>query len=356
MDVDSITLDDGHGFSVGILTYGGRIQSIEVPDRSGRIANVALGFDDPSAYLENNPYFGAIVGRYANRIAGGRFAIDGSTYQVSLNEANTSLHGGVHGFDARVWDATIVQNGPGPGVVLRRTSEAGEEGYPGRLSVEVSYRITGIGELRVTYRARLDHDETDSTIVNPTNHSYFNLSGQDGGSIHDHVLQIHASRYTPIDHNLIPTGSIDDVAGTPFDFTHPTPISKLLSDTHDQLVLGKGYDHNWVLNRSRSGLRHAATVWDPASGRSLEIMTTEPGLQFYSGGQLDGSIVGSGGQRYGQGAGLALETQHFPDSPNNPNFPTTVLRPGSAFLSETVMRFSSHSGARGPFGRPSGVG
>lgn len=340
-EVERYTLVNARGMRVRILTYGGIVQSIEVPDRRGRFANVALGFATLEDYVErNSPYFGAIIGRYANRIGGASFTLDGEEYTLAANDGENSLHGGNKGFDKRVWDATPVPpTRRGVGLELAYTSPDGEEGYPGTLTVEVVYTLTNANELRIDYRASTDAP----TIVNLTNHSYFNLQGEGTGSILDHWMKIYARHYTPVDETLIPTGRIARVAGTPMDFTRPHRIGERIRNDFEQLVIGRGYDHNYVLKRrDDERLVRAARVGDPESGRVLEIFTTQPGMQFYSGNFLDGTLIGTGGRMYRQSDGFALETQHFPDSPHHPNFPSTVLRPGEKFRSTTVYEFSTH--------------
>ncbi|MQA85315.1 MAG: galactose-1-epimerase [Streptosporangiales bacterium] len=340
-EVERYTLVNARGMKVRILTYGGIVQSIEVPDRRGRFTNVALGFATLDDYVErNSPYFGAIIGRYANRIGGASFTLDGEEYTLAANDGENSLHGGLKGFDKRVWDATPVPpSDRGVGLELAYASPDGEEGYPGTLTVGVVYTLTNTNRLRIDYRASTDAP----TVVNLTNHSYFNLQGEGTSSILDHLMQIDARHYTPVDETLIPTGEIAPVAGTPLDFTAPHPIGERIRDNFEQLVIGRGYGHNWVLKRrDDKRLARAARVSDPESGRVLEIFTTEPGMQFYSGNFLDGTLIGTGGKMYRQGDGFALETQHFPDSPNHPDFPSTVLRPGEKFRSTTVYQFSAH--------------
>lgn len=307
---------------VKILALGGIIQSLGVPDRDGRSANVVLGFNDVASYLASRHYFGAIIGRYANRIAGGRLNLNGTTYQLSVNDGTSSLHGGSVGFDKALWDATA----HGPSVTLRRTSPDGEMGYPASLDVEVTYALGEDNALRIDYSA-VNKDDSLATVVNLTNHSYFNLAGEGTGDVYGHELQISASHFTPVDSNLIPTGEIARVAGTAMDFTGSTPIG----------ARPRGYDLNWVLDRPSQfdhSLIRAATLTEPRSGRVLEVHTTEPGIQFYSGGLLEG--------KYRPGDGLCLETQHFPDSPNHANFPSTVLDPGHAYKSTTIYRFSTY--------------
>lgn len=323
---------------VGILTFGGIIDSIEVPDAAGVLANVVLGYRDLPGYLgAPNTYFGSIIGRYGNRIARGRFELDGATYTLAVNNPPGALHGGVTGFDKVVWSVaratpTLLQ--------LHYVSADGDQGYPGQLDVQVTYALEADGGLRIAYRATTDAP----TVVNLTNHSYFNLAGEASGDILNHVLTIDAGRYTPVDAAMIPTGELAPVAGTPFDFRAPHTIGARIREADPQIVTALGYDHNWVLDR-RPGVTagRAAAAFDPASGRALEIFTTEPGVQFYSGNFLTGSEVGRGGRVYRQSAGFALETQHFPDSPNQPAFPTTVLRPGEIYASETTLRFSARA-------------
>jgi aldose 1-epimerase len=337
-EVHRHTLDNGRGLVVRVLTYGGILQTIQVPDRDGRPANVALGFTDLDSYVrDNTPYFGALIGRYANRIAGGRFTLDGRAYALPVNNPPNSLHGGTEGFDKRVWTATGGQDAAA--LELAYTSPDGEMGYPGTLSVRARYRLSPDNELRIDYRATTDAP----THVNLTNHSYFNLAGEAAGTIEGHQLQLHAGHYTPTDATNIPTGEIAPVAGTPFDFTSPHLVGERIGEDDQQLQYGLGYDHNFVLDRppgTDGTLVPAARVADPASGRVLEVLTTEPGVQFYSGNQLDGTLVGSGGTAYRPRAGLALETQHYPDTPNQPEFPSTVVRPGQVYQSATVYRFS----------------
>ncbi|WP_433472478.1 aldose epimerase family protein [Spirillospora sp. CA-142024] len=322
---------------VRIITYGGIVQTIEVPDARGRMGNVALGFAGLGDYVAKNnpgPYFGALIGRYANRIAKGQFTLDGVTYQLPINNDPNSLHGGTKGFDTKVWTATPGSDHGDPSLRLDYTSPDKEMGYPGTLHATATYTITK-DSIRIGYRATTDK----KTIVNLTNHSYFNLAGEGTGTIYDHVLQLNAHRYTPVDSTLIPTGQLAPVASTPLDFTRPTPIGDRIRDGHQQMVFGRGYDHNWVVDGS--GLRQAARVSEPTSGRVLTISSDQPGIQFYSGNFLDGTLYGTGGHQYRQGDGFALETQHFPDSPNHGNFPSTVLSPGQTYRTTTVYTFSA---------------
>lgn len=327
--VECITLGSD-SLRLRVLTYGGIIQSLEVPDPSGEFANVTLGFASLDDYVRRNPFFGALIGRFANRIARGRFTLDGTTYELDINDGPNSLHGGADGFDKRIWQATELDNG----VKLTLHSPDGDRGYPGALDVEASYTVDG-AELRIEYRAITD----GATVLNLTNHAYFNLAGEGTGSIEDHVLTLFASRYTPVDETLIPTGKIEPVHGTPLDFTRPKPIGQHLRDGFEQLVIGRGYDHNFVIDRSDASLALAARVEHPASGRTMEVLTTEPAVQFYSGNLLDGTLTGARGKLYRPTDGFTLETQHFPDSPNQAHFPSTVLRPGETYISTTVMRF-----------------
>jgi aldose 1-epimerase len=340
--VERYTLTNSSGMSVAILTYGATVQSIMVPDRDGTLANVALGFDNLESYATESPYFGAIVGRYANRIANGQFELEGQTYELAINNEPNTLHGGDVGFDNVIWTATEVESPDGPSLELTYTSPDGEEGYPGTLDVTVTYTVTEANELRIEYHATTDAP----TVVNLSNHTYFNLAGEGSGSIYEHELQLNASSFTPVDSTLIPTGEIAPVSGTAFDFTSPHPIGERIRESSDeQIMIGLGYDHNFVLDRETpddTTLIEAAVVIEPATGRTMTVSTTEPGIQFYSGNFLNGSIAGPSGQAYRQGDGFCLETQHFPDSPNQPDFPTTELRPGEEFTSTTVYAFSAN--------------
>jgi aldose 1-epimerase len=331
--VELITLANATGMKVRVMTYGGIILSLKVPDRSGNLGDVVLGYDSLASYLRDSPYFGAIVGRYGNRIAKGRFTLHGTTYQLATNNGPNHLHGGVRGFDKVVWAAEPFQGNSGSGVRLTYTSPDSDEGYPGALQAMVTYTLTDRNELILDYEATTNR----ATPVNLTQHSYFNLAGS--SDILGHELTLAAERFTPVDPTLIPTGETAPVAGTPFDFRTPHLIGARIGDDDEQLRRGGGYDHNFVLTRTGRGLALAARLADSVSGRTLEIRTTEPGIQFYSGNFLDGSITGKGSVVYHHRTGLCLETQHFPDSPNQPGFPSTILEPGQSYRSRTVWTF-----------------
>lgn len=334
--VHRYALRDGAGLSMQVLTFGGVVQRLRVPDRLGRRDDVVLGFRRVRAYAaDTDPYFGALIGRYGNRIAKGTFTLDGTTYQLPTNDGPNSLHGGDTGFDDRVWTGRAVRRGCKVGVRLTLLSENGEQGYPGTMQVRVTYWLRGDRSVQLRYRAVTDAP----TVANLTNHSYFNLAGEGSGTVYGHRLRINAARFTPIDETFIPTGRLARVQGTPFDFRSGKPIGRDIGRASKQLRRAEGYDHNFVL-RGR-GTRSAARLHDPRSGRVLRISTDQPGVQFYSGNFLDGSLVGKSGRRYRLGDGLALETQHFPDSPNQPTFPSTVLQPGEVYRTQTVWRFST---------------
>ena len=329
------TLTNKNKLQARIADYAGVVVSLNAPDRNGRMADVVLGFDTLPEYLANpTQYFGAIIGRYGNRIGAARFTLNGVEYKLPKNNGENSLHGGGDGFFKRVWKPRVLPDG---GLELSYLSKDGEEGYPGNLSVTVTYRLTDANELKIDYAATTDKD----TVVNLTNHSYFNLKGAGSGDILGHNLMLNAERFTPVDKGLIPTGDLLGVAGTPFDFRKLTAIGARIEQNDEQLKIGAGYDHNWVLNKSGNALTLAARVEEPSSGRTLEVYTSEPGIQFYSGNFLDGSVKGKGGKVYGHRSAFCLETQHFPDSPNRPAFPSTVLKPGQRYQSATVYRFGT---------------
>jgi len=331
--VEMFTLTGPSGVEVRAITYGAIVTSIRVPDRRGTLADVALGFDTLAGYLTEHPFFGAVVGRYGNRIANARFVLDGRTYQLAANNGPNHLHGGTRGFDKYVWTAAPIAGANG--VAFTRTSPDGEEGYPGTLTVRVAYTLTDANALMIDYQATTDK----ATPVNLTQHTYFNLAGHDAGTILDHELTIDADRFTPVGESLIPTGTLAPVEGTPFDFRRPVKVGARIDAANEQIKFGRGYDHNWVLNRRGAAAQLAARVTEPRSGRTLEVLTTEPGVQFYTGNFLDATVKGKGGVAYPRRGGLCLETQHYPDSPNQPSFPTTILRPGSTYRSQTIWRF-----------------
>ena len=329
------TLKNSNGVEARIMTYGGTLLSLKVPDKDGKIADVVLGYDSLSQYVANSPYFGALIGRYGNRIGNARFKLEGKEYTLAANNGPNSLHGGIKGFDKVVWKVNEADSKPGTSLALTYLSKDGEEGYPGDLSVEVVYTLTDSNELRIDYKATTDKP----TVLNLTNHSYFNLAGAGNGNVLKHVLMIDADRFTPVNSTLIPTGKLESVKGTPMDFTKPTPIGAHINDNNQQLKYAGGYDFNWVLNKKDEELALAARVEEPTSGRVMEVYTTEPGLQFYSGNFLDGTNIGKGGVKYEHRFGFCLETQHFPDSPNKPNFPSTELDPGKTYKSTTIYKF-----------------
>lgn len=340
--VSRYTLNSGHGMQVRILNYGGIIQSVEVPDREGHAKNVVLGFPTLDGYLNNTgdakTYFGAIIGRYGNRIAKGAFSLNGAEHRVPVNNNGNSLHGGTSGFDSKVWQASPQSNNDGASLKLQYVSPAGEMGYPGTLTTTVTYTVGQDNQLRINYRATTDAP----TVVNLTNHSYFNLAGEDTLNIYDQKLTINADHYTPTNDTQIPTGQIAPVKGTPFDFTAPTPVGAHITANDPQLLLAHGYDHNWVINRGdNTGLVQAAKAEDPQTGRTMTVSTTEPGVQFYTSNFLEGAFAGTSGHIYRQGAGFTMETQHFPDSPNQPSFPSTTLNPGQTYDSTTVFAFGT---------------
>lgn len=331
------TLRNKNGMEVRVIDYGATIISIRVPDRNGEFADVALGFDRLSDYETKSPYFGCVVGRYGNRIAKGRFTLNGVSYSLATNNGPNALHGGLKGFDKAVWQAQTMQAPGGPSIKFTHVSKDGEEGYPGTLTMKMIYMLTDNNELRLDYVATTDKD----TVVNLTNHSYFNLAGQGNGDILGHEMMLNAGNFTPVDATLIPTGELRPVKGTPFDFTKPTAIGARIAQNNEQLQFGGGYDHNWVLDREGDGLSLAARVTEPTSGRVMEVLTTEPGIQFYCGNFLDGTLKGKEGKVYQKRYGLCLETQHYPDSPNHANFPPTTLKPGQTYRTTTVYKFST---------------
>ena len=336
--VDIYTMTNAHGMEIRATNYGGIVVSLRVPDKKGNLDDIALGFDDLKGYLANTPYFGAIIGRYGNRIANGKFTLDGKEYSLARNNGPNSIHGGLKGFNKVMWQAEPFESSAGAGIILTYTSKDGEEGYPGNLKTKVIYTLTDKDEWIIDYEAVSDK----ATPVNLTEHTYFNLAGEGKGDILAHTLQLSASRFTPVDQNLIPTGELRAVKDTPLDFTEPTAIGARIDSDYDQLRLGHGYDHNFVIDDAAKSIDPilAARVKEPTTGRVLEVYTTEPGLQFYTGNFLDGTISGKKGHLYKQRYGFCLETQHFPDSPNHPDFPTTILKPGQTYHSRTVYKMS----------------
>jgi len=332
-------LTNSKGVEAVVISFGAALVSLKAPDRSGKSADIVLGYDTLDGYEQDKSFFGATIGRYGNRIAGGQFALDGTVFHLPKNDGPNSLHGGIRGFNKRIWTGVDRSRADAQVLELTYTSQDGEEGYPGTLKVQVTYTLPAeANELRIDYSATTDKD----TVVNLTNHSYFNLSGVASQEILEHQLLLRALKFTPVDSTLIPTGELRAVCCGPFDFTKATAIGARINQGDEQLKIGKGYDHNWVLERTnKGGLQVAAEVFEPTSGRVLEVLTTEPGIQFYSGNFLDGTVRGKGGQLYGHRTGFCLETQHFPDSPNHPNFPSTVLRPGQVYRSTTVFRLST---------------
>jgi aldose 1-epimerase len=319
-----------------ITNYGGIIISVKVPDRNGKFEDVVLGFDSLQSYINKHPYFGAIVGRYANRIGKAKFTLNGKEYKLAANNGENSLHGGVRGFDKAWWDVDEASSVPNRKLVLTYRSKDGEEGYPGNLQVRLTYALTDSNELSINYEATTDQP----TVINLTSHPYFNLAGAGNGDILSHEMMINADRFTPVNENLIPTGELLDVSSTPMDFRTSTRIGARIDQQFQQLLFGGGYDQNWVLNKSGNELALAARVSENLTGRVMEVWTTQPGLQFYTGNSLDGTNIGKGGKIYQYRSGLCLETQHYPDSPNKQNFPTTVLNPGEKFISQTIYKFS----------------
>jgi len=335
--VDLYTLTNRNGMQAKITNYGGIVTTLTAPDRNNKYVDVVLGFNDLDSYLKGHPYFGALIGRYGNRIAKGRFTLNGVEYKLAVNNGENHLHGGIKGFDKVVWTAKPMETKTGASLSLSYLSKDGEEGYPGNLRVNVVYTLTNNNELRIDYSANTDKD----TVTNLTHHSYFNLAGEGSGDILSHILTLNANQFTPTDQGSIPTGELRAVQGTPFDFLKPTKIGERIDGTDQQLVFGGGYDHNWVLNGRPGALRQAATVYEPTSGRVMQVWTTEPGIQFYTANFLDGTLTGKSGKIYQKRNALCLETQHYPDSPNKPKFPTTTLRKGATYKSTTIYRFSA---------------
>ncbi len=332
------TLKNKAGMQVQISDFGGVVYSLTAPDRKGKLDDIVLGWDSVADYEKQGPYFGALIGRYANRIAGGKFTLEGKPIQVTVNDPPNMLHGGKIGFDKRVWQ---VIDDKSPNVFhLRYLSKDGEEGFPGNVTADVVYTLTDNNELKIEYTATTDKP----TVINLTNHAYFNLKGQGNGEIVDHVLQLKASKFTPVDKNLIPTGELKPVAGTPFDFVKPTKLSAHIGDNDQQLKFGLGFDHNWVLDNGGKSLAVAAVLSEPTTGRTVVVSTDQPGIQFYSGNHMDNGMKGKGGKTYNFRYGLCLETQHYPDSPNHPAFPSTELKPGQKYHTTTIYRFTTDQG------------
>ncbi len=334
-NVDLFVMTNANGLKMSVTNYGGTIISLETPDKDGKMGDILLGYDNLDGFVKNSPYFNALVGRYGNRIAKGKFTLDGKEYKLAVNNGENALHGGLKGFDKVVWTADPFKNDKGVGVKLAYLSRDMEEGYPGNLTVDVIYTLTNKDELVIEYTARTDKP----TVCNLTNHNYYNLTGGARRDILGHELMINADKFTPVDDGLITTGELRPVKGTVMDFTRATAVGARIDADDQQLKYGKGYDHNWVLNKKGNELSHAATLRDPDSGRVMEVWTTEPGVQFYSGNFLDGTITGKGGVVYKQRWAMCLETQHYPDSPNKPAFPTTTLRPGELYKTTTVHKF-----------------
>jgi len=333
--VDLYTLRNDKGAEARISYYGGIVVSIKVPDRNGQLGDVVLGYDNLDDYIKNNPFFGAMVGRYGNRIAKGKFTLDGKQYTLATNNYPNALHGGLKGFDKVVWGASTATTPTGPSLELRYLSKDGEEGYPGDLSVKAVYTLTDDNALKLDYTATTDK----ATVINLTHHSYFNLAGK--GDILNHQVMLQADKFTPVDSTLIPTGELRPVDATPFDFRTPTAIGARINQNDEQLKFGNGYDHNWVINKPAGELGLMARVYEPATGRVLEVLSTEPGLQFYTGNFLDGTITGKGGWVYKFRNAFCMEPQHYPDSPNHPSFPPVVLKPGETYKNTIIYRFST---------------
>lgn len=336
-NIDLYTLRNTHGVEAKITNYGGIVVSLKVPDRNGKFDDVVLGFNDLDSYLKPHPYFGALIGRFGNRIAKGRFTLNGVEYKLAVNNGDNHLHGGLKGFDKVIWTGKEMKTKAGPAVVLTYLSKDGEEGYPGNLTTRVVYTLTNNNELKIEYSASSDKD----TVTNLTHHSYFNLAGEGNGDILNTRVTINGSRFVPTDAGSIPLGELRRVTGTPFDFLSAHSISERINQDDEQIKFGSGYDHTWVINGRQGVMRLAATAYEPNSGRVMQVWTTEPGMQFYTGNFLDGTLTGKAGKLYPRRSGFCFETQHYPDSPNQPSFPTTTLKKGATYKSTTVYRFSS---------------
>jgi aldose 1-epimerase len=337
--VDLYTLTNSKGVEMKVTTYGCIVTSLKVPDKAGKFTDIVLGYNDVESYVKNNPYFGAVIGRYGNRIGNAKFTLEGKEYKLVKNDGPNNLHGGVKSFDKQIWNAKEVKGNTTVGIEFTYVSKDGEEGFPGTLTAKITYTLTDDNEFKVDYVATTDK----TTVCNLTHHSYFNLAGEGTGDILGHEVMLLASKFTPVDSTLIATGELKPVAGTPFDFLKPTPIGARINVENEQLKFGKGYDHNWVLDRPSGSkdLLLAATVIEPKSGRCMDVLTTEPGMQMYSGNFLDGTLTGKKGNAYKHRYGFCLESQHFPDSPNKPGFPTTELKPGQTYKTSTVYKFYS---------------
>jgi aldose 1-epimerase len=336
-NIDLYTLRNTHGVEAKITNYGGILVSLKVPDRNGKFDDVVLGFNDLDNYLKPHPYFGALIGRYGNRIAKGRFTLNGVEYKLAVNNGENHLHGGIKGFDKVIWTGTEMKTKAGPALALTYLSKDGEEGYPGNLTTRVVYTLTNNDELKIEYSATTDKD----TVTNLTHHSYFNLAGEGNGDILNTRVTINALQFVPTDAGSIPLGQLRKVAGTPFDFRTAHAIGERINQDDEQIKFGSGYDHTWVINGRMGVMRLAATAYEPTSGRVMQVFTTEPGMQFYTGNFLDGTLTGKAGKLYPRRSGFCFETQHYPDSPNQPSFPTTTLKKGATYKSTTVYKFSS---------------
>ena len=339
-NIDLYTLRNTHGVEAKITNYGGIVVSLKVPDRNGKFDDVVLGFNDLDSYLKPHPYFGALIGRFGNRIAKGRFTLNGVEYKLAVNNGENHLHGGLKGFDKVIWTGKEMKTKAGPAVVLTYLSKDGEEGYPGNLTTRVVYTLTNNNELKIEYSASSDKD----TVTNLTHHSYFNLAGEGNGDILNTRVTINGSRFVPTDAGSIPLGELRRVAGTPFDFLNAHSISERINQGDEQIKFGSGYDHTWVINGRQGVMRLAATAYEPTSGRVMQVWTTEPGMQFYTGNFLDGTLTGKAGKLYPRRSGFCFETQHYPDSPNQPSFPTTTLKKGATYKSTTIYKFSHRKG------------